>query len=460
MKDFSSQDDSKSGYDTGQKKFLSAFVLHPKLGRTKHDPYSTNNADRSDDEKLEEAVGLALAINLDIVQARILGVSSSQSSSLFGKGNIESVLHEIGEYAPDVVIINDSLTPIQQRNLEKAWKVKVIDRTGLILEIFADRARTSEGKLQVELALLSYQRSRLVRSWTHLERQRGGHGFTGGPGEKQIELDRRLIDQRISSIKKKLEKVRKNREQQRKARQRIPYPVVALVGYTNAGKSSLFNTLTNDCVLAEDALFATLDPTMRSLELPNGRKVILSDTVGFISDLPTMLVAAFRATLEEVQHADVILHVQDSAKDSCAAEYHDVVEILEQLNIDYDNDSRIIEVLNKADLLEEEKRHILINNVAIKSSSRPMVMTSAVTGEGAETLLGHIANVLDHGRILAAYELPASDGKALSWLYETGEVLSTDVNDGSLNVAVKLDQSDIERFAAQFKHVASSQERS
>src|SRR4051794_25531037 len=327
-----------------------ALVIHPVL---------RNEAGslRTPEASLDEAVGLAAAIGLEVAEARTVMVSRPQPATLLGGGAVARIAEQIREAAGagepiDLVVVDHALSPVQQRNLERAVAAKVIDRTGLILEIFGERARTREGQLQVKLAALSYQRSRLVRSWTHLERQRGGFGFLGGPGESQLELDRRLIGERIAKLKRELEEVRRTRGLHRKARERVPYPIVALVGYTNAGKSTLFNRLAGASVFAKDLLFATLDPTMRALELPGGRKVIVSDTVGFISDLPTHLVAAFRATLEEVQAADIILHVRDIAHPDTAAQKADVDSVLKDLDIDPETDGRVVEVLNKIDLLD------------------------------------------------------------------------------------------------------------
>lgn len=339
----------------------------------------------SADSRLEEAVGLALAINLDVVYKEIIKVRAVKPSTFVGQGVLERLKPLLEAEETELLIVDTSLTPIQQRTLENKLKIKVIDRTALILEIFGERAQTREGKLQVELAHLTYQRSRLVRSWTHLERQRGGAGFLGGPGETQIELDRRIIDDKIVRIKKELEKVRQTRQIQRSARQRIPYPVIALVGYTNAGKSSLFNQLSAAGVFAKDLLFATLDPAMRKIRLPSGQEVILSDTVGFISDLPHELIMAFRATLEEVLSADVIVHVRDIANPNTREQQQDVLKVLRSLGLeDIEQQDSYIELFNKIDLLDDDMRRHLEKQIAAR---RNRVMVSALTGEGCQQFL-------------------------------------------------------------------------
>lgn len=407
---------------------------------------------RSADTLLEETAGLALAIALDIVSMRAVPLNRPRPSTLFGGGVVEEVHDRIEADEIGLVIVGGALTPVQQRNLERAWSCKVIDRTGLILEIFGARARTREGQLQVELAALSYQRSRLVRSWTHLERQRGGFGFVGGPGESQIEIDRRLIDDRITRLKRELEQVRRTRGLHRRARARVPYPLIALAGYTNAGKSTLFNRITNSEVFAEDMLFATLDPTMRQIELPSGRTAILSDTVGFISDLPTDLVAAFRATLEEVTAADVIVHVRDCADPDTDAQQQDVEAILENLldGVDRQDDDGAqkgppaqLELLNKIDLIDADERAFLADRAR---HSEDVVMLSAQTGEGCADFLARIDAILADEESVETFEVSFADGAALAWLYERGEVIERDDSGASARVTVRLAPRDIARF--------------
>ncbi|MGI4978705.1 MAG: GTPase HflX [Janthinobacterium lividum] len=390
---------------------------------------------------MAEAVGLAASIGLVVVHTAIVPLRARKPATLLGSGQVEMQHAAIGEAGVGVAIVDALLTPVQQRNLERGWDCKVIDRTGLILDIFGERAVTREGSLQVELAHLDYQRSRLVRSWTHLERQRGGFGFLGGPGETQIEADRRLIGDRIVRLKKELDQVRRTRGLHRSARRKVPFPVVALVGYTNAGKSTLFNALTGATVHAEDQLFATLDPTMRGLRLSSGRQVILSDTVGFISELPTELVAAFRATLEEVAEADVILHVRDIAHPDTAAQRADVLAVLDNMAADGTLDpawpERTIEVLNKADLLGGT------DHVPLREGS---VAVSAITGEGRAALEAAIDARVAAGMQQVEYALPAADGARLSWLYDHGEVVSRTDGDDGVHVRVRLLPADRARF--------------
>jgi GTP-binding protein HflX len=388
-------------------------------------------------------VGLAEAIDLEVVRQEIVPIGRPRPGSLIGKGAVESLGHLVQICEITVAVVDAALTPIQQRNLERAWDCKVIDRTGLILEIFGARARTKEGNLQVELAALTYQRSRLVRSWTHLERQRGGFGFLGGPGESQLEIDRRLIGKRIARIKKDLEQVKRTRALHRQARRRVPYPVVALVGYTNAGKSTLFNRLTRAQVVAQEQLFATLDPTMRRLELDDGREIIVSDTVGFISDLPTDLVVAFRATLEEVTEADLILHVRDIAHPESQAQCHDVEEVLANLGIDETRGAPRLEVLNKIDLLAAEARTILDNQLARRTGA---VAVSALTGEGLADLTHVIARQLSTPMDAVQLTVPLSDGADLAWLYANGQVLTREDDEASAHLLVQLDPADLARF--------------
>ncbi len=397
--------------------------------------------------QLEEAVSLARAIDLDIRGQAIVSLNRITPATLIGPGKVEELAAEVQAREVELVIVNAPLSPGQQRNLEKAWDAKVLDRTGLILEIFGRRARTKEGRLQVELAHLEYQKTRLVRSWTHLERQRGGFGFLGGPGETQIEADRRLIRERIARIRRQLEQVVRTRELHRQARRRIPYPVVALAGYTNAGKSTLFNRLTRARVHVADQLFATLDPTMRLVRLPHGRQVILSDTVGFISDLPTTLVAAFRATLEEVVEADVILHVRDmSDEEEAIAQAEDVERVLAELGIGEERRCRMIEVWNKTDLMDPEQR----TRLAALAERRGAVLVSAVTGEGMEALLERIEAVLGAEETLRAIALAPHEGAEMAWLYRHGEVLERHDDAEGCRLLVRFSPADLARAERRF----------
>lgn len=419
------------------------FVLHPVL----------KNADgtgRSVQAGLEEIKNLTAAIDLTVVAAETVLLNKTNASLYIGKGAAERAGETIRENEITLAVVNCALSPIQQRNLEKLWNCKVIDRTALILEIFGERARTKEGVLQVELAHLSYQRSRLVRGWTHLERQRGGRGFLGGPGETQIELDRRVITDNIAKLKKELEEVKRTRLLHREARRRVPYPIVALVGYTNAGKSTLFNRMTNAGVLVKDMLFATLDPTMRVLKLPSGRRVILSDTVGFISDLPTELVAAFRATLEEVLEASLILHVRDISHPDTLAQKADVENVLKTLGVGAQVDRGLVEVLNKSDLLGEAELAALKASCARNPNQIPV---SAATGEGTDALAALIENKLAAGRIEISAEIPVSDGAALAYLYRAGEVLERVDGDTECRLRVRMDPADIQKFNNSFPQV-------
>ena len=385
--------------------------------------------------RVSEAVGLTEAIGLEVVHAGSVPVPKPRAGELFGPGKVSELAGLMRAEDAEIVVIDHPLTPGQQRNLERAWKRKVVDRTGLILEIFGQRARTKEGKLQVELAHLSWQRTRLVRSWTHLERQRGGVGFMGGPGETQIEADRRQIQERILSIKRELVQVGKTRELHRSGRRRVPYPVVALVGYTNAGKSTLFNRLTGAAVVAKDQLFATLDPTMREIRTEQGRRLILSDTVGFISNLPTSLVAAFRATLEEVIEADVILHVRDMSVADTDAQRDSVLAVLGELGIDVDGpNSPVFEVWNKIDLLDETDQLRLRNRAAryAPENNTSPVMISAVSGQGCERLLTEVDAVLGRSEVDVVAEIAPQDGAALAWLHEHGEIVSRETDDAGV----------------------------
>ena len=399
---------------------------------------------RSSEARLAEAMGLAASIGLVLVHSAIVPLRRRRPSMLLGEGQAEMVKDDLKAHEVDLVVMDTALTPVQQRNLERAWGCKVIDRTGLILDIFGERARTREGALQVELAHLDYQRSRLVRSWTHLERQRGGFGFLGGPGETQIEADRRLISTRMARLKREIEEVRRTRGLHRSARQRTPYPVIALIGYTNAGKSTLFNAMTGATVHAEDQLFATLDPTMRSISLPSGTPAILSDTVGFISDLPTELVAAFRATLEEVAEADVILHVRDIAHPDTAAQKADVLGVLGGMvkdgTLDPDWADRTIDVLNKADLLGG------VAAVPGQVEGQTTIPISALSGEGLDALRAAIDERLASAKEVASFQLVPSDGAKLAWLYRHGEVLTREDEEEAIRVTVRMLPADRARF--------------
>ena len=388
-------------------------------------------------------MGLARAIRLDVVLSEVARITRPRPSSLIGSGTLENLGSLISENGIGLVIIDSALSPVQQRNLERRWQTKVIDRTGLILEIFGARARTYEGRLQVELAALSYQRSRLVRSWTHLERQRGGFGFLGGPGESQLEIDRRLIGERIARLKRELDATKRTRALHREARRRVPYPVAALVGYTNAGKSTLFNRLTRSSVVAGDMLFATLDPTMRRLELPSGRQAILSDTVGFISDLPTHLVAAFRATLEEVTEADIVVHVRDASHPDSEAQRGDVLKVLSELGLDEPREDGLIEAMNKIDLVDPVTRASLGNQQRRNSHS---IAVSATTGEGCEALLDLIDRRLESEARVTRLDVPLADGKTLAWIYDRGEVLGRRDDNEAAHLSVRLSDEDISRL--------------
>ena len=415
-----------------------AFVIHvePK-NRSRKD-----EALRDAKARLEEAVGLTAAIHLKVVEAQVAPLARPTPATLLGTGKVEEIAILARDQEPDVIIVNAHLTPVQQRNLEKAWNSKVLDRTAVILEIFGERAQTKEGRLQVELAHLNYQRSRLVRSWTHLERQRGGFGFQGGPGESQIESDRRLIAERIVRIKADLEKVKQTRSLGRQARKKVPFPVVALVGYTNAGKSTLFNRLTASEVLAKDLLFATLDPTMRGVKLPRGTRIILSDTVGFIADLPTELVAAFRATLEEVLAAELIVHVRDTAHAESSAQKADVLAVLDELGAD----RPMLEVLNKIDLLETGPRKGLLS----RNGRGEEIAVSALTGEGISDLLAEFEAAVTRDNITLTLKLDAADGGALAFAYRHAQVLERRDRAGKISLSLRIHPDDLGRFQNRF----------
>jgi GTP-binding protein HflX len=450
---------ARAGIDRAKVPTRTAVVV-PVLPRSfRADEESSQNRPRltrSADARHEEAVGLAQAIDLDIVYSAVVVVNDPRPATLLGSGKVEEIAGTVKEEKVEVVIFDHPLTPVQQRNLEKELNAKVLDRTALILEIFGERARTKEGALQVELAHLNYQKGRLVRSWTHLERQRGGGGFLGGPGETQIEADRRVLQDKIIKLKRELETVRRTRDLHRAKRKKVPFPVVAIVGYTNAGKSTLFNKLTGAGVLAEDMLFATLDPTLRRVRLPHGTPIILSDTVGFISDLPTHLVAAFRATLEEVVEADLVIHLRDIADPDTAAQAEDVERILGDLGVDASDRKRVIEAWNKVDLLDDSNRERLLVDGAVDRPEPPIAI-SAVTGEGLDALAAIIEQRVSGELEEVTVTLRPHQLGLVDWLYRNGDVVSREDNeDGSVSISIRATEAARDEIEGRLRHINSA----
>jgi len=435
-----------SNYSEFNNRNVPTIVLHPNLYKIKWPVSQSPSDERLTSSQLEEIVGLANAIKLNVNSSEIIKLSKINPANFFGSGTRERIKDYIISRKIQLAVINTQLSAIQQRNLELHWRCKVIDRTGLIIEIFGARARTHEGVLQVELASLSFQRSRLVRSWTHLERQRGGGGFLGGPGERQIELDRRQIDIAIEQLQKQLKKVRTTRQLHRSSRKRVPYPIVALVGYTNAGKSTLFNKLSGANVTAQDMLFATLDPTMRKIVLPSGKPIILSDTVGFISDLPTHLIEAFKSTLEEVQSADLVLHVRDISHQDTEKQKKDVLSILADLGIPkQEGRLRVVDVFNKMDLLAPDSQPTtpeMVDQINLK--------ISALTGYGCDELLVKIDDILSEDETIHSFALATTDGAAVAWLHENGNVRFTEIIDEKLFIEVVLSEKNANKFYKNF----------
>lgn len=440
--------DNKQAGQPDSSHMETALIVHPEL-KSQQKGITAKIQQASLDDRLEEARGLACAINLSVLDITVVKLTKPVASHLIGKGNRSYIAQWVTDNKPSVVIVNHNLSPIQQRNLEREWGAKVIDRTGLILEIFGERAQTREGKIQVELASLEYQRSRLVRSWTHLERQRGGAGFMGGPGETQLEIDRRMITDKISHLKKDLEQVRKTRELQKRSREKVPFAIISLVGYTNAGKSTLFNNLTGADVYAEDLPFATLDPTMRKLELDSGQEVIISDTVGFIADLPTTLVEAFRATLDQVEYADIILHIIDVSRPDYIAQKEEVAKVMEELGIDYETDNRIFEVYNKIDALSPEDQVEILRKIKFSSQG---VGVSALTGQGLEHLKQTIQERLAESRNILCYQVNIADGEAQAWLHRNAHVLEQTQNNDYILMQVEIGSANQARFADKYDY--------